>query len=109
MGTYYEFKGTLKFASPTEAAAALSRLRALKFFWLPPPAIAHAEDLVVADSTLTFAFADFASDDESFIDATTALEELAAQALSGHVRVQGGEGNDDDGTEVYHFRAPPAP
>jgi len=99
MSTYYAFEGTLTFASPKEAEAALARLRQLDFFWSPGPPT--AKDLVVRAATLTFASKGFGGDYEAFIDARIALRELASSAKDGRVRVQAGDGG--PGTEVDHF------
>jgi hypothetical protein len=99
MSSYYEFVGSLTFASAKEAGEALAKFRGLDFFWTPKPET--AKDLVVSGDELTFAFKGFGGDYETFIDARILLRDLAATAATGRVRVQAGDG--DDGTEVDFF------
>jgi hypothetical protein len=60
MSIWYEFVGSLTFATAEEATAALAKLRGDEpkqdtVFWIPPAWRAQKKDLVLDDRTITFA------------------------------------------------------
>jgi hypothetical protein len=104
MGTYYEFKGTLTFASEADAEWAFTKLRddRASVFWVPEEVAAAATHLLRKGSTLEFSTDDFSSGD-SFYHSCEVLKDVVSKAIDGRVRVQSGDG--DAGTEVYQYVA----
>jgi hypothetical protein len=93
VGTWYEFKGELVFATADDAKAALKEITSEEdsVFFVPESFLAKQRALVVKGRKLVFKDGDFTSG-ESFYKAVAALGRILERAVGGRVRVQDGEG-----------------
>ncbi|MBX3189675.1 MAG: hypothetical protein KF819_21805 [Labilithrix sp.] len=107
MSTYYEFVGSLSFATPADAAKALAKLRGDgtedTVFWLPKGAQKKAKDLVLEGRSITFASKGWAGA-EPFYSARALVGEIVQNAVAGHVRVQEGDGGPGTQVDRYGFK-----